>query len=200
MQAVISIIDDGASIGSVLAWLPKGAGYKARSFTSANTFLAAYDPKVPGCVGTDLVMTGMSGLQLQRALAAREYCPPIVFSGGRQHRRPSHEGGRRGRSLQARAGGRPARCSARGARELQKKSVMEKMRVRSAVALLQLLVEGDMAPHTDFKVQPHKWQHRTACGANLSAAPIATRAPSITMLRCVTQWPRVYSGPGGQVR
>ena len=30
--------------------------------------------------------------------------------------------------------------------KLQKKSVMEKMRVRSAVALLQLLVEGDMAP------------------------------------------------------
>jgi FixJ family two-component response regulator len=202
MQALISIIDDDASIGSALAWLLKGTGYKARSFTSANTFLAAYDPKVPGCVVTDLVMTDMSGLQLQRALGAREYCPPIVFFTNQGDVNTVAQAMKAGavaalckpvqaedlvaavrealeRDAELRAklalrhhirglmgkltprervvfghvvAGLPNKVIAARIRraertvKLQKKSVMEKMRVRSAVALLQLLVEGDMAP------------------------------------------------------
>ena len=52
MQPLISVVDDDALIGLALAGLLESAGYKARSFTSANAFPAAYDPEVPGCVVT----------------------------------------------------------------------------------------------------------------------------------------------------
>jgi FixJ family two-component response regulator len=165
--------------------------------------LAKGDPlSVPGCVVTDLVKTEMSGLRLQRALGAREYCPPIVFFTGQGDINAVAQAMRAGavavlckpvqaedllaavrealeRDAELRAklalrhhirglmdkltppervvlehvvAGLPNKVIAarigRAERtvKLHKKSVMEKMRVRSAVALLQLLVEGDMAP------------------------------------------------------
>lgn len=81
-KGLISIVDGDAPIGFAVAGLLRNAGYNARSFTSANAFLAAYDPEVPGCVVTDLFMPGMSGLELQETLATRECCPPIIFFTG----------------------------------------------------------------------------------------------------------------------
>jgi hypothetical protein len=107
MQALISIVDNDASIGSALAWLLKGAGYKARCFISANTFLAAYDPKVPGCVVTDLDHDGDERTRAAKSARGARVLPAdrlLYGSRGCQRHRPSHEGGRCGRSLQARAG------------------------------------------------------------------------------------------------
>jgi len=81
-QALIHVVDDDPLIGLALAALLRSAGYTARRFTSPSAFLAAFDAQVPGCVVSDLVMPQMSGLELQIALAAHDYAPPIVFLTG----------------------------------------------------------------------------------------------------------------------
>jgi FixJ family two-component response regulator len=82
-QVLIYVVDDDPSIGLALTAFLRSEGYTARRFSSPTAFLAAFDPEVPGCVVTDLVMPEMSGLELQRALATRDYSPPIVFLTGR---------------------------------------------------------------------------------------------------------------------
>jgi len=81
--ALIYVVDDDPLIGLASAALLRGAGYIVRSFISPGAFLAAFDPEVPGCVVTDLVMPEMSGIQLQSLLAMHEYCPPIIFVSGK---------------------------------------------------------------------------------------------------------------------
>jgi FixJ family two-component response regulator len=58
------------------------AGYRVRSFQSAEHFLAAQDAKTPGCVLLDVVLPGMSGLDLQCALVGSACPRPLVFLTG----------------------------------------------------------------------------------------------------------------------
>jgi FixJ family two-component response regulator len=54
-------------------------GYRTRSFESAECFLAAQDPKTPGCVLSDIVLPGMNGLDLQCVLVGSPNPRPLVF-------------------------------------------------------------------------------------------------------------------------
>jgi FixJ family two-component response regulator len=54
-------------------------GYRTRSFDSAECFLAALDAKTPGCVLSDIVLPGMSGLDLQCVLVGSPNPRPLVF-------------------------------------------------------------------------------------------------------------------------
>jgi FixJ family two-component response regulator len=47
-------------------------------FSSAEEFLASYTPGRPGCLVTDLRMTGMTGLDLQDRLAERGMQLPVI--------------------------------------------------------------------------------------------------------------------------
>jgi FixJ family two-component response regulator len=78
-RAVVFLLDDDESVVRALARLLHAHGFTASGWTSAREFLAAHDPDVPGCLITDLIMPEMSGLELQRALAARGCLRPIVF-------------------------------------------------------------------------------------------------------------------------
>lgn len=201
-QAVIYVVDDDPSIGLALAALLRSAGYTAHGFSSPTAFLAAFDPEAPGCVVTDLVMPEMSGLELQRVLATRDYSPPVVFLTGQGDIKATAQAMKAGavdflckpvqaedflaavseavatdatlriglerrrrvrnlfNKLSARerdvlglvVQGLPNKVIAarlvRAERtiKLHKRQMMAKMGVRSAAALLEMLIDGDIAP------------------------------------------------------
>jgi RNA polymerase sigma factor (sigma-70 family) len=78
-DAVIHVVDDDAAVRDSLAWMIESVGWNVRAYDSAEAFLAGHDPRVAGCLVLDVRMPGMSGLELQRQLAARRVDIPIVF-------------------------------------------------------------------------------------------------------------------------
>jgi len=78
-EAIIYIIDDDAAVRDSLASLISTMEMNAKTFSSAEEFLAAFDPSRHGCVVTDVRMLGMSGLDLQDHLSARGIEIPIII-------------------------------------------------------------------------------------------------------------------------
>jgi RNA polymerase sigma factor (sigma-70 family) len=74
----VFVVDDDASIRDALSLLISLKGMRASVFTSAEDFLAVYDPSWRGCLLTDLKMPGMSGLELQTLLHERGVTLPVV--------------------------------------------------------------------------------------------------------------------------
>lgn len=79
---VIRIIDDEAPVRESLVMLMECAGYEAVAYDSAEDFLSRDDLPRPGCVLSDIRMPGMSGLQLQTAMAERHITLPLIFITG----------------------------------------------------------------------------------------------------------------------
>ncbi len=78
----VFVIDDDPSVRTSLARLLKSAGLAAELFASAEEFLDSPLPDVPACVVLDVCMPGISGLDLQGALAERHADLPVVFLTG----------------------------------------------------------------------------------------------------------------------
>jgi FixJ family two-component response regulator len=57
----------------------RAQGYEVASFGSAEEYLGSTPPTGRGCLVLDVQLPGMSGLDLQSALAERAQPPPIVF-------------------------------------------------------------------------------------------------------------------------
>jgi RNA polymerase sigma factor (sigma-70 family) len=74
----VFVVDDDASIRDALSLLISLKGLRAAVFTSAEDFLAVYDPAWRGCLLTDLKMPGLSGLELQEKLQERAVSLPVV--------------------------------------------------------------------------------------------------------------------------
>lgn len=79
---VVYVIDDDAAVRDGLQELLAGAGFEPVVFASAERFLAVCDGARRGCVVLDVAMPGMSGPELQAALAARGIDLPIIFLTG----------------------------------------------------------------------------------------------------------------------
>src|SRR5262249_35322480 len=79
---VVFVVDDDPSVRSSLTFLLSTVGLHAESFESADTFLENAPPDVPGCLVLDVRLPGLSGLDFQRELAARNILIPIVFLTG----------------------------------------------------------------------------------------------------------------------
>jgi two-component system response regulator FixJ len=60
----------------------RASGFGVRTFQSAAALLAGLDLEVPGCVIADLQMPGLTGLELQDALARAGYALPVIFLTG----------------------------------------------------------------------------------------------------------------------
>jgi FixJ family two-component response regulator len=73
------VVDDDAAVRDGLKWLIEGEGLVVQTHASAEDFLGALAPEQPGCALVDLRMPGMSGLELQQALAGRGVVLPLVF-------------------------------------------------------------------------------------------------------------------------
>ncbi|MBC2769377.1 response regulator transcription factor [Pusillimonas minor] len=78
----VFIVDDDEAVRDSLRWLLEANGYQVQAFESAETFLDTYDPDQVGVLIADVRMPGMSGLELQEALIARNSPLPIVFITG----------------------------------------------------------------------------------------------------------------------
>lgn len=75
----VFIVDDDAAVRQSLQWLVESVQLRAEAFPSAKAFLSAYRPDSSGCVVVDLRMPGMSGLELQAELAARNETIPVIM-------------------------------------------------------------------------------------------------------------------------
>lgn len=78
----IFIVDDDEAVRDSLRWLLEANGYRVKSFSGAEEFLNSYDPEQVGVLIADVRMPGMSGLELQEELIARNAPLPIVFITG----------------------------------------------------------------------------------------------------------------------
>jgi two-component system, LuxR family, response regulator FixJ len=77
-DSTIFVVDDDPSIRDALGLLISLKGLHAAVYSSAEDFLAVYDPSWRGCLLTDLSMPGMSGLDLQATLRERSITLPVV--------------------------------------------------------------------------------------------------------------------------
>jgi FixJ family two-component response regulator len=76
--AMISIVDDDASMRDAIKTLIGSMGMGVDEFSSAEDFLHSPQSKVD-CLIQDVRMPGLSGLELQRRLVADNRPVPIVF-------------------------------------------------------------------------------------------------------------------------
>jgi FixJ family two-component response regulator len=67
---VICVVDDDESLRRSLANFLRSVGFRVETFASAEDFLRSARRESAGCLVLDLQMTGMSGLDLLRHLAA----------------------------------------------------------------------------------------------------------------------------------
>lgn len=81
-QATVFVVDDSPGIRVALTCILEVAGYQVRAFESAERFLKEQDAEAPGCLLLDVRMPGMSGIDLQRALAVSTRRRPIIFLTG----------------------------------------------------------------------------------------------------------------------
>jgi FixJ family two-component response regulator len=82
LDPTVFVVDDDASFLGAVARMLRGSGFAVKTFASAAEFLARPEPEVPGCVLADLQMPGLSGLELQEALAKAGSSLPVIFLSG----------------------------------------------------------------------------------------------------------------------
>jgi FixJ family two-component response regulator len=78
-RALVSVVDDDASVRESLPDMLRAVGYMARTFSSAKDFLAWDGMDQTACLVLDIAMPRMSGPDLQRELQRRRQEIPIVF-------------------------------------------------------------------------------------------------------------------------
>jgi FixJ family two-component response regulator len=81
-EPMVFAIDDDASMREALSRLFRSIGMRAQIFASAQDFLILKRPDAPACLVLDVRLPGLSGLDLQRELAAADFAIPIIFITG----------------------------------------------------------------------------------------------------------------------
>ena len=80
--SIVFVVDDDASVRSSLKFLLSTVGLQVESFGSANTFFHRKPPDAPSCLVLDVRLPGLSGIDIQRELAARNIRIPTIFLTG----------------------------------------------------------------------------------------------------------------------
>jgi FixJ family two-component response regulator len=78
----VFIVDDDPAVLKSLARLLRSANHAVAVFASAQEFLAGDHLSQPGCLVLDVEMPGLTGVELQQALAGRHSALPIIFLTG----------------------------------------------------------------------------------------------------------------------
>jgi len=81
-EGTVFVVDDDHGMRKALERLCQSAGLKVKTFASASEFLDHGAPESPACIVLDVRMPGLSGLDLQTELTARNIQTPIVFITG----------------------------------------------------------------------------------------------------------------------
>ena len=76
---LISIVDDDDFFRNSLGNLIRSIGFRVEGFSSALAFLNSDQVRDTACLILDVRMPGMSGLELQRQIAAANWRIPIIF-------------------------------------------------------------------------------------------------------------------------
>lgn len=79
---VVFVVDDDSSVRSSLKFLLSTVGLHVESCDSADSFLQKKLPDAPSCLVLDVRLPGLSGLDFQRELTARNIHIPIIFLTG----------------------------------------------------------------------------------------------------------------------
>jgi FixJ family two-component response regulator len=80
--SIVRIVDDDVSFLRAVARMLRASGFVVKTYASASEFLERPELDVPGCVLVDLQMPGLSGLDLQEALAKAGHMLPVIFLSG----------------------------------------------------------------------------------------------------------------------
>jgi FixJ family two-component response regulator len=76
-------VDDDPAILKAVSRLLQAVGFTVSTYSSSERFLEDYATLAPGCVVLDLAMPGLSGLDVQDALANAGEFMPIIFLTGK---------------------------------------------------------------------------------------------------------------------
>lgn len=76
------MVDDDEAVRDSLSMLMRSVGLAVETYASAMEFLDRFDADRPGCLVLDVRMPGMSGIELQEQLVARQATLPIIFITG----------------------------------------------------------------------------------------------------------------------
>ena len=76
---MIAIVDDEEALREATESLLRSAGFKAKSFGSAEAFLRSKSRATAGCLVLDVGLPGMTGLELQLRLINDGCGIPVVF-------------------------------------------------------------------------------------------------------------------------
>jgi len=79
---VVFVVDDDPSVRSSLKFLVSSVGLQVEDFDSAEALLRQKLPDGPSCLVLDVRLRGLSGLDFQRQLVARNCRMPIIFITG----------------------------------------------------------------------------------------------------------------------
>jgi two-component system, LuxR family, response regulator FixJ len=80
--SLVHVIDDDDAVRDSLAFLLRAAKIDVRDYESATAFLDAAAGDQPGCIVTDVRMSGISGIDLLRRLKARGSTMPVIVITG----------------------------------------------------------------------------------------------------------------------
>jgi FixJ family two-component response regulator len=78
----VFVVDDDTFVREALETMIQVAGWHARTFASADAFLACPPASGPNCLVLDVNLPGLSGLDLQTILAGDRADMPIIFMTG----------------------------------------------------------------------------------------------------------------------
>ena len=79
---IVFVVDDDPAVREALSGLIRSLGLRVKTFASAAEFLRQKPPAEPSCLVLDVGLPGLSGMDLQRELAASNRPFPIIFITG----------------------------------------------------------------------------------------------------------------------
>jgi FixJ family two-component response regulator len=82
MGPIVFVVDDDISVRESLELLIRCEGWQPETFGSAQEFLTRPRALVPSCLVLDFSLPGLTGLELQRRIAAERTEMPIIFITG----------------------------------------------------------------------------------------------------------------------
>ena len=81
-EPTVHVVDDDEAVRNALERLLSSVKLPARLYASGDQFLDEYRDDNPGCLVTDVRMPGMSGMDIQREIKARNIDLPIIMITG----------------------------------------------------------------------------------------------------------------------
>jgi FixJ family two-component response regulator len=81
-DARLAVVDDDEDVRVAMTRLLDSAGFTVESFATGAEFLRTIGEQPPGCVVLDLHMPGMSGFEVQDAIASGHPSLPVIVITG----------------------------------------------------------------------------------------------------------------------